>query len=113
MSKRRPRQSYSDDFKKQVVSETFEPGVSVSRVARRHDINANLVFRWRDDPRFANGTDDFLPIEIEAGPTSDTAQDHAPSELAIWIAGDVRLAVKGDYDPVVLGNLIRNVRMPA
>jgi len=29
------------------VEETLLPGVSVSRVARRHDVNANQVFYWR------------------------------------------------------------------
>ncbi|HEY6264680.1 MAG TPA: transposase, partial [Candidatus Acidoferrum sp.] len=30
-----------------IVEETLVPGASVSRVARRHDVNANQVFRWR------------------------------------------------------------------
>jgi transposase len=29
------------------VEETLMPGASVSRVSRRHDVNANQVFRWR------------------------------------------------------------------
>jgi transposase len=29
------------------VEETLQPGASVSTVARRHDINANLLFTWR------------------------------------------------------------------
>lgn len=34
-------------FKQQVIRETLEPGTSVSIVARRHDMNANVVFEWR------------------------------------------------------------------
>ena len=30
-----------------IVEETLLPGASVSRVARRHDVNANQVFSWR------------------------------------------------------------------
>ena len=30
-----------------IVEETLVPGASVSRVARRHDVNANQVFHWR------------------------------------------------------------------
>jgi len=30
-----------------IVEETWLPGASVSRVARRHDVNANQVFYWR------------------------------------------------------------------
>ena len=29
------------------MEETMLPGASVSRVARRHDVNANQVFYWR------------------------------------------------------------------
>ena len=29
------------------MEETLLPGISVSRVARRHDVNANQLFYWR------------------------------------------------------------------
>jgi hypothetical protein len=34
-----------------MVEETFAPGQSVSIVARRHDVNANLLFDWRKQYR--------------------------------------------------------------
>jgi len=49
MGKQRARRKFSTDFKRQVVSEIYAAGTSVSVIARRHDINANLLFRWRDD----------------------------------------------------------------
>lgn len=33
--------------KRAIVEETLEPGASVAVVARRHEVNANLVFGWR------------------------------------------------------------------
>lgn len=42
-----PRRQYTLEFKRRLVEETFVPGSSVSIVARRHDINSNLVFSWR------------------------------------------------------------------
>ena len=33
------------------MAQTLIPGVSVSQVARRYDVNTNLVFTWRRDPR--------------------------------------------------------------
>jgi len=33
--------------RREIVEETFVAGASVSRVARRHDVNANQVFYWR------------------------------------------------------------------
>ena len=45
-SKRR-RRVRSEDEKRRIVGETFEPGASVSAVARRHGLNTNLLFTWR------------------------------------------------------------------
>ena len=43
----RPRRCRSDAEKLRIVEETLAAGVSVSVVARRHDVNANQVFKWR------------------------------------------------------------------
>jgi len=42
---RRRRRSVEE--KLAIVRETFEPGATVSGVARRHQVNANQVFAWR------------------------------------------------------------------
>jgi transposase len=41
------RRRWPEALKRRIVSETLEPGSSVSIVARRHDVNANQLFRWR------------------------------------------------------------------
>lgn len=112
MGKRRARRQFSADFKRRVVAESYAPGTSVSVVARRHDINANLLFRWRDDPRYAFQAQSFLPVEVSAAVPDLTPSNEAPelSELGIWIAGDVRLVVKGGFEPEGLGRLIRSIR---
>jgi transposase len=49
-----------------IVEETLVPGASVSRVSRRHDVNANQVFRWRK--LYGEGqlgtTTNFLAVKI-------------------------------------------------
>jgi len=112
MGKQRARRKFSADFKRRVVAETYAAGTSVSVVARRHDINANLLFRWRDDPRYAFQNKSFLPVEISPLGIDRKPADEPPmpSELGIWIAGDVRLVVKGGFEPEVLGQLIRSIR---
>ena len=112
MGKRRIRRQFSADFKRRVVAETHAAGTSVSVVARRHDINANLLFRWRDDPRYVFQEQSFLPVEISmAGQVRKPADEQPlPPELGIWIAGDVRLVVKGGFEPEALGQLIRSIR---
>lgn len=49
-----------------IVEETLVPGASVSRVARRHDVNANQVFHWRklyQEGRL-DTANNFLPVRI-------------------------------------------------
>src|ERR1700758_4350620 len=49
-----------------IVEETLVPGASVSRVARRHDVNANQVFHWRklyQEGRLGT-TSNFLPVRV-------------------------------------------------
>lgn len=44
---KRSRRSWSDEEKQRIVSEAVVPGASVADIARRHGINANLLFNWR------------------------------------------------------------------
>jgi transposase len=43
----RRRRHWSDEDKARIVAECEAPGSSVSLVARRHDLNANMLFTWR------------------------------------------------------------------
>jgi len=40
------RRTRSLDERKRIVEEALAPGASVASVARRHGLNANLVFKW-------------------------------------------------------------------
>jgi transposase len=40
------RRTRSLDDRKRIVEEALAPGASVAAVARRHGLNANLVFKW-------------------------------------------------------------------
>ena len=52
---RRTRRFWSGDEKLRIVAQGYAPGVSVSQVGRRYDVNANLIFRWRRAPRYRPG----------------------------------------------------------
>jgi hypothetical protein len=43
---KRSRRSWSAEEKRQIVDEAMVPGASVAEIARRHGVNANLVFTW-------------------------------------------------------------------
>ncbi|WP_190305744.1 IS66-like element accessory protein TnpA [Roseicitreum antarcticum] len=64
---------WSDDEKRSICEQTLNPSVSVAQVARRYSMNANLIFKWLKDARFApiegaalEGV--FLPVEIDGSP---------------------------------------------
>ncbi|KUW22095.1 transposase, partial [Escherichia coli] len=41
-----PRRSFSNEFKLQMVKLALQPRDSVACIAREHDINDNLLFKW-------------------------------------------------------------------
>lgn len=45
--KREARRVHSAELKAAVVAQCAEPGASVAAVALEHELNANLVHRWR------------------------------------------------------------------
>ena len=58
--RRKRRRSWPMAEKQRIVAETLMPGSSVSVVARRHDVNANQVFKWRRE--LAAGDRAALPV---------------------------------------------------
>ena len=45
-----------------IVEMTLQPGVSVARIAREHDLNANMVFKWRGRYRASQAKLQGLPM---------------------------------------------------
>ena len=114
---KRRRRSYSKAFKCRVVAETLEPGASVAEVARRHGLNANMVFMWRGDPRFGPGRDvpAFLPVEVrpaEASATSQPVTPDATSQVEITLSSGHRLTLRGAFDVDVVLRLARGLTTP-
>ena len=68
--------------RRQIVEETLQAGASVSRVARRHDVNANQVFYWRKlyrEGRLGGSTAArLLPVKV-------TKDQPAKSNLAVQL----------------------------
>jgi len=100
----RRRRYWSDEEKRRIVAETLVSGASVSEIALKHGVNANLVFTWRRDPRFDGVLDEerFLPVMVEAG---DQA---APVPAAPLSEAPVASSVSGRMDiELVCGTLLR------
>jgi len=66
-----PRRQHTLEEKRRIVEETHVKGASVSTVARRHEVNANQVFAWRQlyrrgllDPKAAPEKTEMLPVRV-------------------------------------------------
>ncbi len=114
--KRRKRRLWDDDEKRRIVAQTRVPGVSVSQVARRYDVNANLVFKWLRDPRFtATAVEDpaasFLPVEVVAAPAPPVIEPKvSEAKIEISLPNGHHIRVSGAYDPDALCRLVRGLR---
>jgi transposase len=64
---RKGRPNYSEEFKRRLAAAACEPGVSVSKLAREHGINANMLFTWRRRYRVEQCQEAavLLPVTVE------------------------------------------------
>ena len=110
--RRRRRRVWDDDEKRRIVAQARFPDVSVSQVARRYDVNANLVFKWLRDPRFARGEEGcpFLPVEVISEPPRP-APDAATSEskIEISLSNGHRVCISGAFDPDAVSRVLRGL----
>ncbi len=67
-SSRKGRANYSREFKQRLVEAANQPGVSVSKLAQEHGVNANLLFKWRRDAKAEAPA--LYPIELVLPPSS-------------------------------------------
>jgi transposase len=126
-SGRRP--NFPIAFKVMVAARACEPGVSVSRLAREHDLNTNLLFRWRRQYRSgelrtpATTEPMLLPISLAAEsdsslvelPNPATRFGNAPATRPTPSVIEVRIAdavvrVEGEVDVVRLRAVLSALR---
>jgi transposase len=115
---RRKKRLWTDEEKRSICFQTTAPGVSVAQVARRYAVNANLIFKWLRDPRFAPDPaavpspavePRFLPVEIVAEAQAPQAAPAPDGHIEIELAGGHRMRISGSYDPEALARLIRGL----
>jgi transposase len=129
--RRKRRRSWPLAEKRRIVAETCLSGASVSVVARRHDVNANQVFRWRrelaagDRAALPAPACEFVPIgvfaevdgKVPAVADHDDRRPGAPtmptvrsSLIEIDLASGTRLRVDASVDERALGRVLRALR---
>jgi transposase len=124
--RRSRRRSFSVEEKLRIVAETRAPGATVRAVARRHEIETNLLYVWR---RMAEGRHarpmqgrgrtkgsaaQLVPVVIEetrpAGPHAPAPAPGGWGRIEIGLPGGVRVKVEGEVDGDRLERVLRLLR---
>jgi transposase len=92
---RKGRPNHPIEFKRRLAQQACEAGVSVSRLAQEHGVNANLLFKWRRHYRTGwfdqtGASTSLLPVSIaqapaelpQAAPTSAASSPTSGIEIA-------------------------------
>ena len=108
------RRQWTEAFKRQIVAETLEPGASVSIVARRHDVNANQLFKWRremaPEQSPAEQSVTMLPVEIAPEAGKPQVRARRSGTIEITFSGGARVCVCGEVSPETLRQVIELLR---
>jgi transposase-like protein len=99
-----PRWQRTLEEKRRIVEETHVKGASVSGVARRHEVNPNRVFAWRQlyrqgllDSKDSQDKTDLLPVRVST-PTL------LPTKLASPVTKAARLERASKQIEIKLAN---------
>ena len=122
LSLRSPRRRRSVEERRLIVEETLEAGSSVARVAMKHGVNANQVFKWRRlheagrlGPRAAREVQ-LLPVRVAEEQELPRRQDPSAAPAAssgsihIELPGSVRISLEGHVDPAMVRAVLQSLR---
>jgi transposase len=99
------RRFWSSDEKRRMVAESLAPGASVSKVAQRHCVNANLLFTWRRRETRSAPSGGLEPLKLLPVIVADEGMAAAPiapsapaGRMEIALVGGERVIVGADVD---------------
>jgi transposase len=114
--------NHSPEFRRRLAAAACEPGVSVSKLAREHGINANMLFKWRRRYRAEQHaeTTELVPVTVVSDapgtitPTSSVEQNMVkPTKTMGTIEvriGRAVVKVDGAVDAETLRTVLKSVR---
>ncbi len=114
LSQRPPRRQWAKELKVEIVAESYVPGASIAEVARRHGINANLLFTWRK--RFGtqktasgDGAVKILPVVVVPDVVTPVVSSSPDSSgrMEIVLAAGEHIVVGADVDAAALARVVK------
>ena len=106
--RRVPRRRWAEALKRRIVEESLAPGASVSVVARRYDVNANQLFKWRRQYAAAGSGDRPALVPVAVWPSGPAAG--CGGTIEIDLLGGVRVRIIGAVDVGVVRQVLEQLR---
>jgi transposase len=107
----RRRRSWTRDEKRRIVEESLEEGASIAEVARRHDLNANLLFTWRRklgvEPSEQNVPMGIVPVTIAPALAAEGHCPDAVGQMEIVLSAGERIIVWADVETAALTRVLK------
>ena len=107
----RRRRSWTRDEKRRIVEESLQEGASIAEVARRHELNANLLFTWRRKmgvaPPVQNEPMPILPVTIARGSAAEGHCPDAAGQMEIVLSEGDRIIVRADVETAALRRVVK------
>jgi transposase len=108
------RRFWSSEEKRRMVAESFTPGASVSKVAQRYGVNANLLFTWRRQEVRSNAVGGAEPLQLlpvtvaDAGTAAGAAATQSQvGRMEIVLNSGERILVGADVDALSLARVVK------
>jgi len=110
------KRRWPDEEKRSICFQTTAAGILVAQVARRYAMNANLIFKWLKDERYAPDAGGvpkesetvFLPVEVEVATNPVPALTTTPvGRIEIELSSGHRITAEGGFDVDVLARLLK------
>jgi transposase len=118
MAVKQKKRRWSAEEKISICLQTTVASVSVAQVARRYAMNANLIFKWLKDERYAPDADAvreesepvFLPVEFEVATSPVLTLATAPAgRIEIELSSGHRVIAEGSFDGDALARLLKGL----
>ena len=107
----RRRRYWTPDEKRRIIAESLEEGASAASVARRHGLNANLLFTWRRQLGVESVKElaRIVPVMVatQAPPAVLVAPSGPAGRMEITLSSGERIVVGADVETAALARVVK------